>query len=198
MPPRASTNLNRTGGGSPIDIGGRQITEIRKLYGELPVYDAESDMIVYVNLDDQEHGVPGDPNKCMFSRACKRAFGSQGVLFYPTVAYVDMLHPGDNSQRAVFRFYLPKTTRQRLERFEWDRNHAIEATFLLKAVPPSHRLTNRRKRDKKRNADLKAGKRKINQKLSVAQKKGHKAKAYDRLLGIRSGSGQVHTRGGGK
>src|SRR5215471_718076 len=159
MPPRLAATLSATGGGNPIDIGGRQIAEIRKLYGDLPVFDADSDMIVYVNLDDQEYGVPGDPNNCMFSRACKRAFGSQGVLFYPTVAYVDMLHPSDNSQRAVFRFYLPKPTRRRLERFEWDRNHAIEATFLLKAVPPSQRLTTRRKRDNKRNADLKAGKR---------------------------------------
>ena len=31
---------------------------------------------------------------------------------------------------------------------------------------------------------------------TVAAVKAHKAKAYDRLLGIRSGSGQVHTKAG--
>jgi hypothetical protein len=181
-------------GGARIDIGGREIKEIRKLFGEFPVIDASSDMLVYVNLEDQELGVPGDPSNCMFSRACKRAFGSQGVLFYPTVAYVDMLDPSDNSQRVVMRFLLPKKTRQRLERFEWDRNHTIEATFLLKAVPKTKRTVERRKFERKRQTDLKSGKRQIDPKRSAAAKRAHKDKAYDRLLGIRSGSGQIHTR----
>ena len=182
--------------GNTQDIGGREIAEIRKILGEYPVLDAPSDMLVYVNLDDQEHGVPGDPNKCMFSRACKRAFGSHGVLFYPTVAYVDMLHPDDNSQRVVFRFYLPTATRRRLERFEWDRNVAIEATFLLKAVPKSRRLSRRRKRERERAAALREGRRIVDPKRREAQKRAAETRRAGELLGIRSGSGKVHTAKG--
>jgi hypothetical protein len=174
------------------DVGGREIKEVRKILGEYPVIDSTADMVVYVNLQDQEFGVPGDPHNCMFSRACKRAFGSHGVLFYPTVAYVDMLNPKDQNERVVFRFQLPKETRERLERFEWDRSHAVEASFLLKAVSKSNRLTARRASQRKRDGELKDGKRAVDPRRSAAAKEGARRRREEqRLLGIRSGTSQV-------
>jgi hypothetical protein len=166
---------------------------VRKILGDYPVRDATADMIVYVNLNDQEHGVPGDPHNCMFSLACKRAFGSQGVLFYPTVAYVDMLDPNDQGQRIVLRFRLPKATRERLEHFEWDRNHAVEATFLLTAVPKHDRLDQRRKGNKQRYNEIKSGKRTVDPKRSARARQSHRTVVTTkRLLGIRSGEGLQH------
>jgi len=176
------------------DIGGRRIAEVRRLLGDYRVIDAKTDMIVYVNLQDQELGVPGDPNNCMFSRACKRAFGSHGVLFYPTVAYVDMLNPDDQDERVVYRFRLPKATRERLERFEWDRSHTVEASFRLLAIPKALRIETRRKNQKQREADIRSGKRTIDPVQSARTRAGaQKRKALQSLLGIRSGQGQIHT-----
>src|SRR5215475_3722929 len=185
--PEQDVRFSIQGGANFHDAGGRRVVEDRKILGQYPVIDAPTDMIVYVNLQDQELGVPGDPHNCMFSRACKRAFGSHGVLFYPTVAYVDMLDPNDNDRRVVYRFKLPKETRQRLMRFEWDRNHAVEATFKLKAVPKSERIKERRKEQKRRSDELRTGTRTVDPERSrKAKAAAKKRQTANQLLGIRS------------
>ena len=77
------------------DFFGRQAEEVRSIFGDLEIVEARVDHVVYVTALEHEHGKRGDPNKCMFSEACKRALGSKAVLFYPTVAYIDIIDPKD-------------------------------------------------------------------------------------------------------
>lgn len=177
------------------DIYGRQAHEVRSIFGDLPIVEAKTDFVVYVNASDITEGVQGDANQCMFSLACKRAFGSQGVLFYPTVAYVDMLDPNDNSRRIVMRFVLPQKTRERLERFDAEQNKggSKDATFLLKAVPKSATLKQNAKNQRKRQRALRAGKHSISVTRSEGAKKAHATRKQSQLLGIRDGLGKIVT-----
>jgi hypothetical protein len=182
-----------TGPRGDVDFFDRHTKEIRRLYGTLPIEDARADFLVHVVAADQEEGEPGNPNTCMFSRACKRAFGSHAVLFYPTVAYVDMLDPHDNSRRVVFRFKLPTKTRKRLEEFDLGRGAVAEATFLLKAVSPSQRLAATRRKQRQRVREIAAGKREVSPERSAIAKRGHETRRRANIFGIRSGTGQIPT-----
>ena len=136
---------------SSKDVFHRQADEVRSIFGDLEIVEAKTDFVVYVTADEQEHSERGNPNKCMFSNACKRAFGSKGVLFYPTIAYVDMIDPTDPTQRIVMRFMLPRETRRRLEDFDMGIGETKEATFVLKAVSKTRTLAYMAQ-DKKRRA----------------------------------------------
>ena len=133
------------------DTFGRQSTEVRSIFGDLEIVESKTDFVVYVTADEHQKGVRGDPNNCMFSQACKRALGSHGVLFYPTVAYVDMIDPRPGrSGRIVMRFGLPAYTRKALEDFDAEVGGFKEASFLLKAIRPSERLAAKAKRSRAR------------------------------------------------
>jgi hypothetical protein len=180
------------------DIYGRQATEVRKLMGDLPIVEAKEDFIVYVTTSDQEKGVPGDPNNCMFSLACKRAFGSRGVLFFPTVAYVDMIDPDDQNRRIIMRFRLPTETRTRLEQFDKETQGARagfhEATFRLRKVTKSYRLGARKTRQRN---DRRRKNHTPDPVLSARAKKSAETRRNRRLMGVRSGVGLIHTEGEG-
>jgi hypothetical protein len=180
---------------SSQDMFQRQAQEVRSIFGDLKIVEAIADFVVYVTADEQEHSVPGDPNKCMFANACKRAFGSKGVLFYPSV---DLLDPRDPSQRIVMRFHLPTETRQRLEAFDRGEGGLREATFILKAVPKSRRLAEsakaRRKYDRARRLRVENGLPEVSAEKQAAARKAHVTRRTSRLMGVRTGTGQVHTR----
>jgi hypothetical protein len=175
---------------SDKDVFQRHTVAVRNIFGDLPIVEAKADFVVYVSADEHQTGVRGDPNNCMFSQACKRAFGSKGVLFFPTVAYVDMLDPDDSSRRIVMRFVLPIKTREKLEAFDMDADERIESTFILKAVPKTRQLAHMKKY---------AAQHKIRAEVSdeviaarkVAAAKGQKTRRDKRLMGVRSGTGQV-------
>jgi hypothetical protein len=173
------------------DVFGRQAEEVRSIFGDLEIIEAKTDFVVYVTAEEHQFGKRGDPNNCMFSQACKRAFGSKGVLFYPTVAYVDMVDPRDSSRRIVMRFQLPAATRQQLEDFDAGIGGALEASFILKAIRPSETLAAKAKRSRAGRQKLSATERSAAK--SEAAKKGHETRRSKALLGVRSGSGQVHT-----
>lgn len=177
-----------------MDAMGRQATEVRKIFGDLPIVEAKTDFIVYVTADEQMKSVRGDPQNCMFSNACKRAFGSKGVLFFPTVAYVDMVDPADASRRIVMRFRLTGETRERLEAFDRGEGGVREATFLLKSVPKSQTLEHHRVKGRNRMRLLRQGVTKPSEKRRAAAQKGHATRRNKLLMGVRDGHGQVHTR----
>jgi hypothetical protein len=181
---------------SSKDIFHRQAEEVRSIFGDLEIVEATTDFVVYVTAQEQEESVRGDPNKCMFSEACKRAFGSKGVLFYPTVAYVDMIDPEDPDRRIVMRFRLPQKTRDRLEAFDRGEDDTHEATFVLKAVPKTKTLQYMLKQSRQRRK-LKLTHitpREITERRKASAQKGHETRRAKALMGVRSGSGQVHTR----
>jgi hypothetical protein len=176
------------------DVFGRQADEVRSIFGALEIVEAKTDFVVYVTAEEHETGVRGDPNRCMFSNACKRAFGSKGVLFYPTIAYVDMVDPRDSSRRIVMRFQLPPETRKQLEDFDAGIGDFQEASFILKAVRPSERLAAKAKRSRQRKRAQQLSPAERTAAKSEAATKGHQTRRTKALMGIRSGSGQIHTR----
>lgn len=183
-------------GAANPDVFRRQTEEVRSIFGELEVVEATSDFVVYVTAQEQEESERGNPNTCMFSAACKRAFGSKGVLFYPTVAYVDMIDPEDPSRRIVMRFMLPQKTRDRLEAFDRGEGDTQEATFVLKAVPKTRTLAHQLKiaRRSRRRRLLQVTPAEVAERRKASAKKGHETRRSKALMGVRSGSGQIHTR----
>jgi hypothetical protein len=179
------------------DVFQRQSQEVKSILGEdLEIVEARSDFVVYVTAEEQETSVRGDPNNCMFSNACKRAFGSKGVLFYPSVAYVDMIDPRNPTRRIIMRFILPPETRARLEDFDRAQGEIREATFILKAVPKSQTLRAQAIRGRKRHRLLTSGRREVSPTRSAGSKKAHETRKKNMLMGVRSGVGQIHTRNG--
>ena len=178
------------------DVFGRQADDVRSIFGDLEIVEAKTDFVVYVTADEQENSERGNPNKCMFSNACKRAFGSKGVLFYPTVAYVDMIDPADFSQRIVMRFTLPRATRNRLENFDLGVGDAKEAAFVLKAVPKTRTLSYMAKdaRRRTRRKLIQETSPEVAERRKAAAAKGRATKEFTSLIGVRSGTGQIHTR----
>jgi hypothetical protein len=178
------------------DVFYRQSAEVASIFGDLEIVEAKADFVVYVTADEQQQGISGDPNNCMFALGCKRAFGSKGVLFYPTIAYVDMLDPSDPSRRIVMRFMLPAETRRRLEAFDRGEGGFKEATFILKAVPKYKTLAQQAKQKLKQKRALLRGSHSaeyIESRKAAAAKALH-TRRNSRLMGVRSGTGQVHTR----
>ena len=170
------------------DLKGREARDVRSMFGDLPLIEAKAEMIVYVSASDVETGVPGDPEHCMFSQACKRAFGSRAVLFYPTVAYVDMLD--EDGHRIVMRFRVADKTRRALQRF--DALHAAakdaEATFRLFPIPPKATLEAMRKRQRQRTKAIKSGKHTVSSTRSAGSKKAARTRRNKALMGMRVGT----------
>lgn len=111
--------------------------EYERLWGSTPVVDADADLIVVVNEYDIEEGDPQDPTNCAFSRACKRMFNSQAVMFLRGRAYIDL--PDEKGGRVVKRFQISAPARELIADFD-RRKEVPSGGFLLKAPEPSDRL----------------------------------------------------------
>lgn len=168
-----------------VDFKGREAGDLRQAFGELPIVEAKADTIVYVSRDEIGHSVRRDPHNCVFANACKRAFGSRAVLFYPTIAYVDMLDSEGN--RVVMRFRVSSKTRAAIERFD-QVGDAAEATFVLSAIPKGSTLAAEAKRYQKRMRAVKAGVHKVNPNRSRGGKKAARTRKNKELMGLRVGS----------
>lgn len=169
------------------DIKGREARDVRATFGDLPLVEARANTYIYVNKDDIEHAVPGDPNNCMFSKACKRSFGSRAVLFYPSVAYVDMSIGGE---RVVMRFKLPKKSHDAILAFDMNKD-IREDTFLLKKVSKSQTLTAARKTQRLWKDEVDSGIRDKDPKLVASSRRGHQTRQNRVLFGIRDGRGNL-------
>lgn len=168
-----------------LDFKGREASDLREAFGELPIVEAKADTIVYVSRNEIDHSIRMDPHNCVFSNACKRAFGSRAVLFYPTIAYVDMLDAEGN--RVVMRFKVTGKTREALERFDQDGDTA-EATFVLSAIPKGQRLADMARNRRKRKRAMKAGTHEVNPNRSQGGKKAARTRKNKELMGLRVGS----------
>jgi hypothetical protein len=131
---------------------------IERLWGGLPVVDGDHDLRVFITQDDLDNAVRKDPGACVFAAACKRIFGSSKVLFFKSVAYVDL--PDENGNHRVERFEMPRSMRALVEAFDRGEMTIPEAGFLLKKPLPSNSLDyirsgEKQKDRKKRDALLK-------------------------------------------
>ncbi len=109
--------------------------EIRRIWGDLPVADATFNMPIFVLEEDVRGASKKDPQHCVFARACRRAFHSEHVLFWRTVAYLDL--PGTDGKRTVFRFNLSDEARKTIADFDMNKPVLPEQGVMLCAPLPS-------------------------------------------------------------
>lgn len=116
--------------------------KLRQWFGEIPVKDARRDLHIQINEKDIKTAVKGDPENCVFSRACQRAYGSRSVVFFGTVAYVDVLNNRGNRQ--VERYLINKEGRDLIKRFDKG-NKVSVAGFKLLGIPAGSTTEAKRK-----------------------------------------------------
>jgi hypothetical protein len=169
--------------------GNQSYETIRRTWGDVEVVDAEKDLRVFIQPEDVATASRKDPGCCVFAQACKRQFSASKVLFWKSVAYVEL--PGPSGKRRVERFSMSPQMRDLVENF--DRGNVVEnvAGFELKAPRPSYTLAG--KASKQKRFIEKRRKALINGAASVTQGKG----AYEKPaiivdLSVRRGTGLVH------
>lgn len=120
--------------------------EIRRLWGNMEVLDAETNISVIIRPEDVSDAVAKDPGACVFAQACKRTFDARKILFFRTVAYVEM--PNEDGRRIVRRFRLTSGTRALIEAFDRGEGVIPGGGFILKSPSKGARLEYKRKRNR--------------------------------------------------
>lgn len=167
-----------------------QTAALVRIFGELPVVDADADFLVCPKHEDIEKAVPSDPEHCVFAECCRRTYDSKSVVFFHRIAYVDLPQP--DGSRAVVRYELPDKTRMLIEDF--DRNNTVHpGGYLLKAPAPHKRLDAMREnkaenRSRKRQAIITG---EVSDSVESATPKANGRKKSI-TIGVRNGSGRVH------
>jgi hypothetical protein len=121
--------------------------EIKRHWGDVQVVDARKDLRVFIQPSDVESASPKDPGCCVFAQACRRQFAATKVLFWRSVAYVEL--PGPDGTRRVERFGLSPEMRDLIENFDRGNSVTELAGFELKALRPSERFEAKANRMKK-------------------------------------------------
>ena len=112
-----------------------------QFFGDLPVVEAKANLQVQPIAEDIENAVPGDPQNCAFAKACKRMYGSKGVLFFSTVAYIDLLD--GKGRRVAMRHTISELWHAAAKPVDDKRVRAITQQRRLALLPCFWRLTAR-------------------------------------------------------
>jgi hypothetical protein len=171
----------------------RSLEEIKRVWGDIEVVDAEKDLRVFVQPEDVKQATKKDPGCCVFAQACKRQFAATKVMFWRSVAYVEL--PGPSGKRRVERFILSSEMRDLIEDFDKGNEVATLAGFELKAPVGSRTFEgnaarHRRTRALKRKALIK-GVRKGNKRGRQGEGRYSKPSIVVDLE-VRNGAGRVH------
>jgi hypothetical protein len=131
--------------------------EINRHWGDVEVVDAKKDLRVFIKPEDVKAAKVKDPGACIFAQACKRQFAATKVLFWRSVAYVEL--PGPDGKRRVERFQLSPQMRDLIESFDKGKDVKDFAGFELKATVNSRSFAgqlkkNRARRERQRQALL--------------------------------------------
>lgn len=171
------------------DLAGK---EIKRLWGDAPVTDATADLRVFIKPEDVEGAVRQDPSCCVFARACKRLFGSTKVLFFRSVAYVE-LHTESGDVR-VERFMMPETMRHLVETFDRGEGVIPQGGFLLKKPRKSETLDSASTKRKVRKMRAAAGSKSsiLGERVGGESPQWSTSKPIFADLTVRNGSGAVH------
>ena len=165
--------------------------EIVRLWGDLEVVDADRDLRVFVRPSDVTSARAKDPGNCVFAKACQRQFDASKVLFFKSVAYVDL--PGDDGVRRVERFEMPPAMRALVESFDRGRPVRDVAGFELRKPRPSQRFSKKQfplATRRKPGSDVETGAKK--------RKTTRKRRSLKVDLSVRNGMGRCHFKGGDK
>lgn len=109
---------------------------LKRWFGELEVVEAKKELRVQPNDLDIASAIQGDPRNCVFSRACQRQWGSTFVVFFGTVAYLDLLGP--DGVRRIERFVLSRAAKRFIKAFDAGETMDPRGFSLL---PPSRSQT---------------------------------------------------------
>lgn len=108
-----------------------------RFFGELPVRDAAHELRIFPTDADKDKADRNDPANCVFAKACNRLFQSFAVVFFGSIAYVDL--PDHTGKRFIERFEIPKVTRNSISAF--DEAGAFDpGGYLIVPPAPSKRL----------------------------------------------------------
>jgi len=137
-------------------LGGSQksLNEIQRVWGDIDVVDAKKDLRVFIQPEDVKRATRQDPGCCVFAEACKRQFSATKVLFWRSIAYVEL--PGPDGSRRVERFTLSPEMRDLIENFDKGNAVGTDAGFELKRPRPSTTLAASRQKNLKHRLRRKA------------------------------------------
>jgi len=169
------------------------LKEIRRHWGDVEVVDADKNLRVFIQPEDVRSATQKDPGCCVFAQACKRQFSATKVLFWRSVAFVEL--PAPKGGRRVERFELSPQMRDLIDNF--DRGNKVQelAGFELKRPRPSQTFEGMARRNKKKHAKRKEA---LLMGTRHSIKKGRQGEGkYSKPvrvvdLEVRNGSGMVH------
>jgi hypothetical protein len=111
---------------------------IYQVFGkDIEIRDATFPLRMQPTPEDKEGADPHDPSNCFFVHTVRRMYGSQVVVFWKHIAYVDMVD-GDGVRR-VYRFFVTKDGTARLSRFDHGEPFPLGSAVTLQ--PPSKAQT---------------------------------------------------------
>lgn len=163
---------------------------IKRWFGDLEVVEAKRDLHLQPASEDIECAEKGNPSECVFSKACQRMYGSRVVLFFGTVAYIDLLD--DDGVHRVHRFLLNRNAMAVISAVDSGKE-VTPAGFTLHAPSQSQTIDGKSRRSRQRNAAIRDGKR---PRLLEGRKEGGPRKIHSpknlRVSFFRNGSGRVN------
>ncbi len=110
--------------------------KLGRMFDGIQVVDAKKELRVFVNAKDISTAIRKDPAHCAFSNACRRLYGTHSVVFFRTVAYVEL--PDGKGSTRIERFSLRKITRKLIIKFDRTGKASPDGYSLL---PPSKGFT---------------------------------------------------------
>lgn len=162
---------------------------LKRWFGDLEVVEASRDLHVQPKEEDAINGIRKDPSQCMFSKACQRMYDSTVVLFFGTVAYVDLLD--EDGIRRVNRFMIDSPAQAVINAY--DKGKKVNgAGFKLRAPRETETVDNKNQRNKERRESILKGER---PRLLSGRKEKSQSSPNPwpaRMDFFRNGSGRVH------
>lgn len=101
---------------SPRGRGKKGRDAILRLFHGVPVRDAKHPLRVVPLARDIRGAKTKDPQNCVLARACRRMFRTSTILFWRSVAYVEL--PDERGKPHVERFVLSQHMRENIALFD--------------------------------------------------------------------------------
>ena len=123
--------------------------ELKRCFGDMEVAEATEALHIQPQRCDIKNAKRDDPANCAFSRACQRMYDSSVVLFFRTVAYVDLLD--EHGVRKVHRFRIEPPAQEFIRAFDAGEDVG-PGGFRLSPPPPGMTLNGVAEQRRKRTA----------------------------------------------
>jgi hypothetical protein len=110
---------------------------IRQIFGtDVEIREGELPLRVQPIPEDANGANPRDPSNCFFVHSIKRMYGSQIVIFFKKIAYLDMVDT--DGVRRIYRYLVSKEATARLSRFDRGQAFPLGSAIALLKPPKSH------------------------------------------------------------